>query len=64
MISVSVLGLGGAPPISLSCSIGELISSNERVMGRGVVPDGGETGDDSEPFGYSFRAIFFDEGPK
>lgn len=33
-------------------------------MGRGVVPDGGETGDDSEPFGYSFRAIFFDEGPK
>lgn len=64
MISVSVLGLGGAPPISLSCSIGELISSNERVMGRGVVPDGGETGDDSEPFGCSFRAIFFDDGPK
>ena len=30
-------------------------------MGRGVVPDGGETGKDSEPFEFSFGAISWDK---
>ena len=64
MISVSVLGLGGAPPKSLSGSIGELISCKERVMGCGVAPDVGKTGDDSDPFGFAFGAILFNVGPK
>ena len=56
-----MLGLGGAPPKSLSCSIGELMSSKDRVIGRGLVPDGGETGKDSEPFEFSFGAISWDK---